>query len=321
MTASRRLVAPKATLDRRCRGAENRLYMSTIITNHAQPAEKLSSAIKGYIRHALAEDVGRGDVTTECTVPAEAKTRAQIVAKQHGIIAGLDVAAAVFKQLDEQLTFIARVSDGGRVKPGTVLAELFGSARALLTAERTALNFLGRMSGIATLTRQFVDLIEGTNATILDTRKTAPGLRATDKIAVRLGGGENHRQGLYDMILIKDNHIDYVGSLAQTVNKARAAGSQFEIEVEVRSLENVKEAVALGVTRILLDNMNLEMIREAVRLTGHRAKLEASGNITLATVRAIAETGVDFISVGELTHSPRVFDLSLRVEKGSEPIP
>lgn len=295
--------------------------MSSFITNLAQPVVELSPEINGYIRHALAEDIGTGDVTTESIVPAEAKTSGQIVAKQHGIIAGLDVAAAVFILLDEDLTFTSRVDEGSTVERGTVVAELSGSARALLTAERTALNFLGRMSGIATLTRQFVDMIEGTQAKILDTRKTAPGLRATDKIAVRRGGGQNHRQGLFDMILIKDNHIDYAGSLAQAVNKVRARpaqleiAAQLEIEVECRSLENVEEAVALGVTRILLDNMTVEMMKEAVRLTAGRAKLEASGNVTLETVRPIAETGVDFISVGELTHSPKVFDLSLRVEK------
>lgn len=297
--------------------------MSSIIKSLAQPVGELSLEINGYIRHALAEDIGAGDVTTDSIVPAEGKATAQIVAKQRGIIAGLDVAAAVFVLLDEGLTFTSRVDEGSRVEAGTVVAELFGSARALLTAERTALNFLGRMSGIATLTRQFVDVIDGTRATILDTRKTAPGLRATDKIAVRRGGGQNHRQGLYDMILIKDNHIDYAGSLTQAVNQARARLAQpglaapLEIEVECRTIEDVAEAVALGVTRILLDNMTVEMMKEAVRLTAGRAKLEASGNVTLETVRPIAETGVDFISVGELTHSPRVFDLSLQVDTGN----
>jgi nicotinate-nucleotide pyrophosphorylase (carboxylating) len=190
----------------------------------------------------------------------------------------------------------------------------------VLTAERTALNFLGRMSGIATLTRQFVDMIAGTAAKILDTRKTAPGLRSLDKLAVQRGGGHNHRFGLYDMILIKDNHIDHAGSIAEAVRLARAASTQLEIEVETRSLENVREAIALGVTRILLDNMSNEMMRDAVKLTAGRAQLEASGNVTLQTVRSIAETGVDFISVGELTHSARVFDLSLRVDTNGAPV-
>ena len=171
------------------------------------------------------------------------------------------------------------------------------------------------MSGIATLTRQFVNKIEGTGAKILDTRKTAPGLRVTDKIAVRRGGGQNHRHGLYDMILIKDNHIDYAGGLAQAVQKARTAAGKLEIEVECRTIENVEEALALDVKRILLDNMTLEVMKEAVRLTAGRARLEASGNVNLETVRGIAETGVNFISVGALTHSPQVLDVSLRVEK------
>jgi nicotinate-nucleotide pyrophosphorylase (carboxylating) len=288
--------------------------MSSSVTHLAQRVGELSPEINRYIRHALAEDIGTGDVTTESIVPAEGKTSAQIVAKQRGVIAGLDVAAEVFILLDEDLSFTPRVAEGAEVESGSVVAEIFGSARALLTCERTALNFLGRMSGIATLTRQFVDLVEDTGAKILDTRKTAPGLRATDKIAVQRGGGQNHRQGLYDMILIKDNHIDYAGSLAQAVNMARTARAGLEIEVECRTIENVDEALALGVERILLDNMTLEMMTEAVRLTAGRAKLEASGNVSLEIVRPIAETGVDFISVVALPPPPRVFDVSLRVE-------
>jgi len=275
----------------------------------------LSPEIVGYIRHALAEDIGSGDVTTNSIIPSEGQTRARIIAKQTGIIAGLDVAHAAFTLLDRKFRFTARAGEGSKVVNGDVVAELFGSARTLLTAERTALNFLGRMSGIASLTREFVDAIEGTGAIVLDTRKTAPGLRATDKIAVKRGGGQNHRQGLYDMILIKDNHIDYAGSLAQAVNLARAHGRGLEIEVECRTIEHVAEALSLDVTRILLDNMSLETMKEAVLLTAGRAKLEASGNVTLETVRAIAETGVDFISVGALTHSPKVFDVSLLVDK------
>lgn len=289
--------------------------MSTFIKHAAEPGILLSPEILDYIRHALAEDLGSGDVTTNSIVPADGETRARIVAKETGIIAGLDVAQAVFTLMDEKFSFTTQVSEGARVENGDVMAELFGSARTLLTAERTALNFLGRMSGIATLTRKFVDAIAGTDATVLDTRKTAPGLRLIDKIAVRRGGGQNHRQGLYDMILIKDNHIDYAGSLAQAVNLARAHGGGLEIEVECRTIQNVAEALSLDVTRILLDNMSLETMKEAVHLTAGRAKLEASGNVTLETVRSIAETGVDFISVGALTHSPKVFDVSLLVEK------
>lgn len=276
-------------------------------------SQSLSDEITDCIRRALAEDIGTGDATTDSIVPANAQVEALIKAKQNGVVAGLDVAAAVFHSLDETVRLSANVTEGSKVESGTVVATISGAARTVLTGERTALNFLGRMSGIATLTRQFVDLIAGTSAKILDTRKTAPGLRAIDKLAVRRGGGHNHRFGLYDMILIKDNHVDHAGSIARAVELARAAGEQLEIEVETRTLENVKDAIALGVSRILLDNMSVEMMREAVEETSGRAILEASGNVTLATVRQIAETGVDFISVGELTHSARVFDFSLLV--------
>jgi len=198
------------------------------------------------------------------------------------------------------------------VEPGMVLARVSGSARALLTGERTALNLLGRMSGIATLTRQFVDAVAGTKAVILDTRKTAPGLRAVDKLAVKLAGGQNHRTGLFDMVLIKDNHIDFAGSITAAVERVRASGTPLEIEVEVRTLEDLREALSLGVERVLLDNMTIETMREAVAINGGKAKLEASGNITLQNVRSVAETGVDFISVGALTHSAPVFDVSLK---------
>jgi len=192
---------------------------------------------------------------------------------------------------------------------------LGGKARPILAAERTALNFLGRMSGIATLTRRFVDAVAGTGAVILDTRKTAPGLRYVDKLAVRRGGGQNHRMGLYDMILIKDNHIDFAGSLAEAVRRARSAHTNLPIEVETRTLEEVQAALALGVERILLDNMSLSEMRAAVRLAAGRARLEASGNVTLEGVRAIAETGVDYISIGALTHSAKVFDVGMKVDR------
>jgi nicotinate-nucleotide pyrophosphorylase (carboxylating) len=268
-------------------------------------------AILACIRCALEEDIGPGDVTTNAIVPATSLMRGQLVAKQSGVVAGLDVAEAVFKTLDERVAFRALVAEGAQVERQQVLAEVSGPARSLLTAERTALNFLGRMSGIATLTRQFVDAVAGTRAIILDTRKTAPGLRLVDKLAVRRGGGQNHRLGLYDMILIKDNHIDHAGSLAEAVQRARAARSGLEIEVEARTLADVQTALDLGVSRILLDNMPPEMMRRAVELAAGRALLEASGNVTLENVRQIAETGVDYISVGALTHSARVFDVSL----------
>ena len=270
----------------------------------------LSNEILDCIRRALTEDIGTGDATTDAIVPPDATMRGQIIAKQDGIIAGLDVARAAYELLDSDVDFSAQLADGSRVTRGGLLALVSGRTSSLLTAERTALNFLGRMSGIATLTRQFVDAVAGTRAVILDTRKTAPGLRLVDKLAVKLGGGGNHRIGLYDMILIKDNHIDYAGGIEEAVRRARAYDSGLPIEVEARSVADVNVALSLGVERILLDNMSVEQMSEAVALTNGRAKLEASGNVTLETVRRIAETGVDFISVGALTHSAKVFDVS-----------
>ena len=264
-----------------------------------------------YIKSALDEDIGSGDVTTDTIVPADATLRGRIVAKQDGVVAGLDVAKEVFLTLNNGIRFLAKAEDGSRVTRRDVLADVEGPARALLTGERTSLNFLGRMSGIATLTRKFVDAVASTRATILDTRKTAPGLRTTDKLAVRLGGGQNHRTGLFDMVLIKDNHIDFAGSITQAVERVRASQTKLEIEVETRTLDDVREALALNVDRILLDNMSPAMMREAVAICGGRAKLEASGNVTLDNVLEVAKTGVDYISVGALTHSPLVFDVSL----------
>jgi len=271
----------------------------------------LPAEISRSIIRALEEDIGPGDVTTNTIVPGDASLRGRIIAKQDGVVAGLGIAKQAILTLNEWVKFIAEVEDGSSVTRGTVLANLDGSARALLTGERTALNFLGRMSGIATLTRKFVDAVSGTKAVILDTRKTVPGLRLTDKLAVRLGGGQNHRAGLFDMVLIKDNHIDFAGSITAAVQRVRASGTTLEIEVETRSLDNVREALALGVERILLDNMSTATMREAVGICDGRAKLEASGNVTLDTVLEVARTGVDYISVGALTHSPQVFDVSL----------
>ena len=276
----------------------------------------LPAEISQYISRALEEDIGSGDVTTDTIVPANASLRGRIVAKEDGVVAGLEIARQVMLSLDQSIVFDAQVEDGTKVVRGTVLADLDGPARALLTGERIALNFLGRMSGIATLTRKFVDAVSGTKAVILDTRKTAPGLRLTDKLAVRLGGGQNHRTGLFDMVLIKDNHIDFAGSITAAVERVRASGTKLEIEVETRTLDDVREALALGVERILLDNMSIDTMREAVAICDGRAKLEASGNVTLDNVLEVAGTGVDYISVGALTHSPKVFDVSLEfVEK------
>lgn len=266
--------------------------------------------ITAAIKRALEEDIGTGDATSLSIIPANATMTGRIIAKQEGVIAGLDIAQAVYQMFDPGVDFQPQVSEGASVQNRQLVASVAGYARSLLTAERTALNFMGRMSGIATLTHQFVDRVAGTNAVILDTRKTAPGLRMADKLAVARGGGQNHRIGLYDMILIKDNHIDFAGSITAAVQKARAGAARLEIEVEARTLDHLREALSLGVERVLLDNMSLEMMTEAVRITAGKAKLEASGNVTLDTLRAIAETGVDYISSGALTHSAKVFDLS-----------
>jgi nicotinate-nucleotide pyrophosphorylase (carboxylating) len=271
---------------------------------------QLHNQIRHAIRRALQEDIGDGDITSERILPAEATMRGNIIAKQNGVVAGLDVAEAVYLEVDPSVVFDADVDEGQRVATLENLAAVSGPARALLTAERTALNFLGRMSGIATLARQFADAVAGTKAVILDTRKTAPGLRMADKLAVARGGGTNHRTGLFDMILIKDNHIDFAGGLVEAVKLARVGGGQFRIEVEARTLEDVQAALDLEVERILLDNMSVEMMSAAVAMSSGRALLEASGNVNLENVRRIAETGVDFISIGALTHSAKNFDLS-----------
>ena len=275
----------------------------------------LAPEILSSVERALAEDIGDGDVTTDGIVPAGASLNGKIIAKEDGVVAGLAVARAAFQMLEGNVEFVCCVADGEVVATAQKLADVRGSARAILTAERTALNFLGRMSGIATRTRQFVDEIRGTTARILDTRKTAPNLRAADKLAVRLGGGENHRAGLYDMILIKDNHIDFAGSITEAVRRARASNSALTIEVEARSLADVAEALDARVEWIMLDNMEVDDMRAAVALNAGRARLEASGNVSLANVRQIAETGVDYISVGALTHSVRALDVSLRIDK------
>jgi nicotinate-nucleotide pyrophosphorylase (carboxylating) len=283
-----------------------------------QPVAPLHPEILATIRRALDEDIGPGDATSNNIIPSGAQMEGIIVAKQAGIIAGLDVAAAVYSTLDPRVEFRPKVGEGMRVENRQTVATVAGPARSLLTGERTALNFLGRMSGIATLTGQFVQAVAGTRAVILDTRKTAPGLRIADKLAVQRGGGQNHRIGLYDMMLIKDNHIDFAGSITEAVRLARAGADGLQIEVETRTLDHVREALRLGVERILLDNMSPEMLAEAVRIThasqvgvkGPSPLLEASGNVTVENVRRIAETGVDYISIGALTHSAKVFDLS-----------
>jgi nicotinate-nucleotide pyrophosphorylase (carboxylating) len=234
--------------------------------------------------------------------------------KSSGVIAGLPIAKAVYELVDPTMTVRTSVKDGSLVDKGHIIAVVQGVGRSLLASERTALNFLGRMSGIATLTRRFVDSVKGTKAIILDTRKTAPGSRLLDKYAVRMGGGQNHRTGLFDMILIKDNHITAAGGISPAVQRARQLyEKQYSIEVEVKNLTELNEALSLKVDRIMLDNMDLETMRNAVQLTDGRIPLEASGNVSLMNVRQIAETGVDFISSGALTHSAPSLDISMKI--------
>jgi nicotinate-nucleotide pyrophosphorylase (carboxylating) len=271
-----------------------------------------TDTLERIVLAALAEDIGAGDVTTDATVSADAVGTAELVVKEPGLVCGLRVAEAAFRALDPDLRFESLAADGDTVDAGAVVARVSGSSRAILTGERVALNFLGRLSGIATLTRRHVDAIEGTGAVVLDTRKTTPGLRALEKDAVVAGGGRNHRFGLDDAVLIKDNHLRAARSLRAAVELTRAV-SDLPIEVECESLEQVHEALELGVDAILLDNMTLGELREAVTLAGEHARLEASGGVSLDTIRAIAETGVDEISVGALTHSARSLDVSLEL--------
>lgn len=280
----------------------------------------LRSAVEEAVTCALAEDVGQGDVTSLWTIRTQAQAEGHFLSKADGIVAGLAVVSAVFSASDPELAFEAMVQDGQPIRQGQIIGEVHGRARGILTAERTALNFLQRMSGIATLTHRYVETVRETKAVILDTRKTAPGLRLLDKWAVRLGGGQNHRLGLYDMVLIKDNHIAAAGGITEAVRRVgeqiTGHGSQtkIEIEVEVKDLDELREALALGLDRIMLDNMTLQEMREAVRITDGRVPLEASGGVNLETVRQIAETGVDYISVGALTHSVTALDISLDIE-------
>lgn len=261
---------------------------------------------------ALAEDVGPGDVTTLSTVDERAQGRATFLAKADGVIAGLPLLERVFNQLGNTVVVKELVADGARVTPGTQLAVATGLAQTLLTGERVALNFVQHLSGIATRTARFVSLVEGTGARIVDTRKTVPGLRALAKYAVRMGGGRNHRFALYDGVLIKDNHLRAAGGIHPAVSRARAAASHLlKIEVEVESLEQVREALAAGADLLLLDNMDLATLQQAVALCRGQALTEASGGVNEQTVRAIAETGVDLISVGALTHSVTALDISL----------
>jgi nicotinate-nucleotide pyrophosphorylase (carboxylating) len=269
--------------------------------------------IEPIVRRALEEDLGRaGDLTTDLIVPAEQSARAKLVARKAGTISGLVVVQCAFRLVDPQLQFEPETSDGAGSAAGSTLATVEGSARALLMAERVALNFLGHLSGVATATRALVEAVRGTHARIACTRKTTPGLRGLEKYAVRCGGGFNHRFGLDDAILIKDNHIAAAGGIAPAIARVRAGtGHMIRIELEVDTLAELEEALALGVDTVLLDNMASDDLRRAVALAKGRAVLEASGNVTLATVRAIAETGVDYISSGAITHSAPNLDVAL----------
>jgi nicotinate-nucleotide pyrophosphorylase (carboxylating) len=281
---------------------------------YARPMPEL--ALNDVVARALAEDVGEGDVTTAATVPEPARARATITQKAPGVVFGLDVAIETFRALDPEIAVERLVEEGEWRDGGPVLA-LEGSARAILSAERTALNFLQRLSGVATMAARCVQAIEGTGARILDTRKTTPGLRALEKAAVAAGGATNHRTGLYDQILIKENHAALAGGVGEAVRQALAYAPGLPLEVECRTLAEVDEALEAGARRLLLDNMSVDELRAAAEHVAGRAELEASGGFTLETLRATASTGVDFISVGAITHSAPALDLSLLLE----PIP
>jgi len=277
-------------------------------------SELIASAVETDVARALAEDVGSGDLTARL-IPADQTARARVITREPAVIAGQPWFDACFRALDPDCVIDWRVSEGDAVAAASVLVEISGNARALLTAERPALNFLQTLSAVATATRPYVEAVRGTHAAIMDTRKTLPGLRLAEKYAVRIGGGQNQRIGLFDGILIKENHIAAAGGIAPVLEAAfRLAEGTASVQIEVENLDELEQALAVGAPLILLDNFSLADMREAVRLTAGRAQLEASGNITLETVRAVAETGVDRISVGSLTKHIRAVDLSMRID-------
>jgi nicotinate-nucleotide pyrophosphorylase (carboxylating) len=268
--------------------------------------------VDDFVRRTLAEDLGSGsDVTSSATIQADARFTAQMNARQGMVVAGLDVAAAFFRALDPGIDIEQPAADGDRVEHGTKLMRLAGNARAMLAAERSALNTLQHLSGIATLARRYADAIAGTGATLLDTRKTLPGLRVLEKYAARMGGAENHRMRLDDGVLVKDNHVAVCGGVAEAVRRAKAANSGLAVQVEVDRIDQIEPALAAGADRLLLDNMDPPMLREAVARVAGRAPLEASGGVTLETIRFLAETGVDYISVGRITQSAPAVDIGL----------
>jgi nicotinate-nucleotide pyrophosphorylase (carboxylating) len=265
-----------------------------------------------FVRRALAEDLGKGgDVTSAATIQADARFSADLAAREPIVVAGLDLASAIFQALDENVVIEQHARDGSAVEAGAVLLRLKGNARAMLAAERPALNTLQHLSGIATLTRRYVEAIAGTGAVVLDTRKTIPGLRALEKYAARMGGAQNHRMRLDDGVLIKDNHVAVAGGVGPAVRAAKEANTGLEVQVEVDRIEQIEEALAAGADRLLLDNMDLPTLRRAVELVAGRVPLEASGGVRLDTIRGIAETGVDFISVGRITQSAPAVDIGM----------
>ena len=271
--------------------------------------------IDKIILNALNEDINYGDVTTENIILKQDKREAYFLAKQDGIIAGLDIAERVFKTIDKNIEFNATKKDGEKVQKGSIFATIKGDIRSLLLAERIALNFLQRMSGIATMTNSFVQAVEGTGAYIVDTRKTVPGLRILDKYAVKLGGGRNHRINLSDAVMIKDNHIEAAGGIEEAVGAVRNnIGHTLKIEVETESLEQVKEALECGVDIIMLDNMDIKQCEEAIKLINKKAIVEASGNVDFDKARELAKIGVDVISIGALTHSVKAMDISMKIK-------
>lgn len=274
-----------------------------------------SKQVEQIINLALKEDIGSGDITTNAIVPKEENTFAYLLAKEKGIIAGLPICEKIFRKLDRRIKWVNLVSDGSVVKPGIKLALIEGNYRAILTGERTALNFLQRMSGVATITNQFVKKLNGLNTKILDTRKTLPGFRALDKYAVSIGGGKNHRMGLFDMVMIKDNHIRIAGGITNAVKQVRRSlRKKIKIEVETTNLEEVKEALSLNIDIIMLDNMPIPIMNKAVKLINRKILTEASGGVILDNVRKIAKAGVDYISVGAITHSAKGLDISLEID-------
>ena len=268
--------------------------------------------LEAFVRSTLAEDLGTGgDATSTATIPADARFTAEMNCRQPIVVAGLEIAAAFFRALDPAVEVEPLAADGDRVEAGTALMRLSGSARAMLTAERSALNTLQHLSGIATLTRQYADAIAGTGAVLLDTRKTIPGLRVLEKYAVRMGGGQNHRMRLDDGVLIKDNHVAVCGGVAEAVRRAKAANTGLQVQVEVDRLDQIEPALQAGADRLLLDNMGPETLRQAVAMVEGRVPLEASGGVTLETIRPLAETGVDFVSLGRITQSAPAVDIGL----------